>query len=145
MLAKVRGNGDEGIVSGCFLRAFKTGYSSSRGSQKGASISPEMVTSHVVMSVGKKRSFGKWWLANRLCGLNRLSLWTYAQKFSAGLILPQGHWAVAGDIIDSSLLKGAGYSYYPRVEARDAATCPRMFKTDHRTKILCLQMSVLLM
>lgn len=54
MLAKVRGNGDEGIVSGCFLRAFKTGYSSARGSQKGASILPEIVTSHVFMSVKKK-------------------------------------------------------------------------------------------
>ena len=49
---------------------------------------------------------------------------------------------MAGDIIDSSLLKGAGYSYYPRVEARDAATCPRMFKTDRRTKILSPNVSV---
>lgn len=54
MLAKVRGNGDEGIVSGCFLRAFKTGYSSAGGSQKGATFLPEMVTSHVGMSANKK-------------------------------------------------------------------------------------------
>lgn len=54
MLAKVRGNGDEGIISGCFLRAFKTGYSSAGGSQKGATFLPEMVNSHVVMSMNKE-------------------------------------------------------------------------------------------
>ena len=38
MLVKVRGNGEEGIVSGCFLCAFKTGYGSARGSQKGVMV-----------------------------------------------------------------------------------------------------------